>query len=342
MGKIAVVSPSMAGPAYGPQIHDQAMARLRQLTGEEIVQYPTTSKLGASAAERAADLHAAFSDPEISAVMATVGGNDQITVLPHLQAQVITQNPKPFFGYSDNTHLHNWLWKHGVPSYYGGSTQVQIGPGPCVDEIHARSLLAALQGEDVVLTNPGESEDHGHDWDDPRALTSFGERQPVGSWQWAGADKVVRAATWGGCVQVLRDIFVAGSNPPDSQMDGKILLLEFSDDPVAPIDFGRFLRSLGQRGFLARFAAVMLARVPATSFGWEPSAEEQAAYREAMAELVVDAFAQYAPHAVVSLGVPFGHTRPQWILPYGGEVTLDPRAQTVTAHYRLPAQAGPR
>ena len=30
----------------------------------------------------------------------------------------------------------------------------------------------------------------------------------------------------------------------------------------------------------------------------------------------------------------FGHTRPQWLLPYGGEVTLDPQAQTVIAHYR--------
>ena len=23
------------------------------------------------------------------------------------------------------------------------------------------------------------------------------------------------------------------------------------------------------------------------------------------------------------VGVPFGHTRPQWILPYGGDITVD-------------------
>lgn len=334
MKAIAVVSPSMAGPAYGPQIHAQAMERLAALTGCKIVQYPTTAKLGASAAERAADINAAFADPQIGAIMATVGGNDQITVIPHLDAQVVKANPKPFFGYSDNTHLHNWLWRQGITSYYGGSTQVQLGPGPRVDEIHARALLAALNGEDVVLTNPEESEDHGYEWSDPRALTSFGTRTPVGQWQWAGASTKVRARTWGGCVQVLRDIFVAGTNPPDSDLDGHILLLEFSDDPWPPVDFGRLLRSLGQRGLLERLAAVMLARVPATSFGWEPSPAEQDAYRNAMAELVVEACAQYAPDAVVSLGVPFGHTRPQWIVPYGGEITLDPESKTITAHYR--------
>lgn len=334
MGAIAVVSPSMAGPAYGPAVHAQAMERLTQITGREVVQYPCTAKLGASAAQRAADLNAAFADPGVEAIMATVGGNDEITVLPHLDEQVIAANPKPFFGYSDNTHLHNWLWCRGLTSVYGGSTQVQIGPGPYVDDIHARSLRAALIGEDVVLANPGHSEDHGHDWSDPRALTEFGQRQEVGAWEWAGSADPVRARTWGGCVQVLRDIFVAGASPADADLDGHILLLEFSDDPWPPIEFGRMLRSLGQRGLLERFRAVMLARVPATSFGWEPSKAEQDSYRSAMAELVVDAFAQYAPHAVVSLGVPFGHTRPQWLLPYGGEVTLDPQAQTVIAHYR--------
>jgi muramoyltetrapeptide carboxypeptidase LdcA involved in peptidoglycan recycling len=31
--------------------------------------------------------------------------------------------------------------------------------------------------------------------------------------------------------------------------------------------------------------------------------------------------------------VPFGHTRPQWILPYGGEVTVDGQARRIWADY---------
>nr|WP_286166890.1 hypothetical protein [Arthrobacter sp. AQ5-05] len=35
-------------------------------------------------------------------------------------------------------------------------------------------------------------------------------------------------------------------------------------------------------------------------------------------------------------GVPFGHTGPQWVLPYGGTMLLDGRQQTNTAdHFRL-------
>ncbi len=30
---------------------------------------------------------------------------------------------------------------------------------------------------------------------------------------------------------------------------------------------------------------------------------------------------QHNPEAVVRVVVPFGHTQPQWILPFGGEIT---------------------
>ena len=82
-------------------------------------------------------------------------------------------DPKPFLGYSDNTNLHHWLWANGIASFYGGSSQVHLGPGPGVDDVHARSLRAALlTGQTLQITEPGESEDFGVDWDDPRALDS--------------------------------------------------------------------------------------------------------------------------------------------------------------------------
>ncbi len=160
--KVAVLSPSFAAPALAPQVHDQAMTRLAELTGLVPVEYPTTRRLGAPAQDRAADLKAAFADPEIRAVLATIGGEDQITVVPHLDPDLVRADPKPFLGYSDNTNLLNWLWTHGVAGFYGGSTQVHLGPGPAVDDVHARSLRAALlTGERLQLTEPGESEDIG-------------------------------------------------------------------------------------------------------------------------------------------------------------------------------------
>ena len=87
----------------------------------------TTRTLDADPRARARDLMDAFADPTIRAVMATIGGEDQITVLPYLEPAVMLADPKPFFGYSDNTNLLNWLWLHGLASYHGGSTQVHLG-----------------------------------------------------------------------------------------------------------------------------------------------------------------------------------------------------------------------
>ena len=157
-----MLSPSFAAPGFAPEVHEQAMRRLTEVTGLVPVEYPTTRRLDASARDRAADLNDAFADPEIRAVLATIGGEDQITVVPHLDPAVVRADPKPFLGYSDNTNLLNWLWTNGVAGFYGGSTQVQLGPGPAVDEVHVAALRAALlTGERLEVTEPGESEDLG-------------------------------------------------------------------------------------------------------------------------------------------------------------------------------------
>lgn len=81
----------------------------------------------------------------------------------HLDADLARTDPKPFLGTSDNTNLHHWLRANGITSFYGGSSQVHLGPGPAVDDLHARSLRAALlTGERLEITDPGEPEDNVH------------------------------------------------------------------------------------------------------------------------------------------------------------------------------------
>jgi hypothetical protein len=170
--RIAVLSPSFAAAGAYPAVHEQAMRRLSELTGLVPVEYPTTRKVGATPADRAADINAAFADPSIRAILAVVGGDDQITVIPHLDAGLAQRDPKPFLGYSDNTNLHHWLWTNGIASFYGGSSQVHLGSGPAVDDVHAWSLRAALlTGEALQITEPGESADFGVDWGDPQCAT---------------------------------------------------------------------------------------------------------------------------------------------------------------------------
>jgi muramoyltetrapeptide carboxypeptidase LdcA involved in peptidoglycan recycling len=246
--------------------------RFAAATGLVPVEFPTTRRLGATPEDRAADINAAFADPTIRAILATIGGDDQITVIPHVDAGLALAHPKLFLGYSDNTNVLNWLWSHGISGFYGGSTQVHLGPGPGIDEAHLASLTAALiTGGQLAITDPGESEDFGKDWRDPEALTEFGEREPTEPWAWARPERNVSGRTWGGCLEVID----------------------------------------GERGILNAVHGVLVARAPTSNFDYRPEPEERGRLRAAQRDAVIDVVTRYNPEAVVCVGIPFGHTRPQ-------------------------------
>ena len=182
---------------------------------------------------------------------------------------LVQRDPKPFVGYSDNTNLLSWLWTHGVAGFYGGSTQVQLGPGPAVDACHAASLRAALlTGERLEITDPGESEDFGKDWADPAALTEFGDRDADRAVDLGGSEpESVTGRTWGGCIEVVQWILTAGRFPVDpSVLDGGVLLLESCEELIPAQEFGWILRSLGERGLIEAVDAVLVARPPYANF----------------------------------------------------------------------------
>jgi muramoyltetrapeptide carboxypeptidase LdcA involved in peptidoglycan recycling len=336
--RIAVLSPSFAAAGAFPELHEQAMRRLREVTGLEPVEFPTTRQVGASAEARAADVNAAFADPEIRGILAVVGGEDQITVIPHLDPDLARRDPKPFLGTSDNTNLHQWLWAHGIASFYGGSSQVHLGPGPQVDEIHARSLRAALVGgERLEIVDPGWSQDIGLDWGDPRALNEYGATEPTGAadpWHWAGPRHTVTGRSWGGCLEIIQWILTAGRFPFGPEVvEGGVLLLETSEELMPAREVGWIVRALGERGLLAAADAVLVARPPVSDFTRRPDADERRRLRAEQRDVVVEQVHRYNPDAVVCVGVPFGHTRPQWILPHGGDVTVDGVDQRIYADY---------
>jgi len=109
--------------------------------------------------------------------------------------------------------------------------------------------------------------------------------------------------------------------------------LESSEELIPAREFAWITRSLGERGILAAVDAVVIARPPASSFEVMPSPAERAQARVDQREAAIGTIHEYNPDAVVVVGVPFGHTRPQWVLPYGGEVTVDGVTQRLTAHY---------
>jgi muramoyltetrapeptide carboxypeptidase len=86
--------------------------------------------LAGTDAERVADLHAQFADPEVQAVFALRGGYGSCRILQLLDYELIRANPKPFVGYSDITAPHHAiLLKAGLVTYHGPNANEAFLPG---------------------------------------------------------------------------------------------------------------------------------------------------------------------------------------------------------------------
>jgi len=333
--RVAVLSPSFAAPGMFPAVHDLAMSRLRAEFGLEPVEYPTTRQLGASPQDRAADLMAAFTDPGIRAILASIGGDDQITVLPFLDPAVVAANPKPFAGYSDNTNLLNWLWNLGVASYHGGSTMVHLGRGGGLHPVSAESLRAALlTGGDIELRPVADFSEDELDWHDPASLDQPPPTQPSPGWSWHQPGRVVSAPTWGGNLEILHWNLAASRwiRPPDDYA-GCVLLLETSEEMPPAEETFRMLRNFGERGLLGQFPAIVVGTAKASSLHDHRTAELRERYRADQQEAILRALGTYNRDAMVVFNVDIGHTDPQWVLPYGGMLTVDGPGRRIVAHY---------
>ncbi len=257
-----------------------------------------------------------------------------MTVLRHLDPALAQRDPKPFLGYSDNTNLLNWLWFHGVASAHGGSTQVHIGPGSGIDPHHLVSLRAALFGGEVRLGAAERSRDIGIAWDDPRSLAEFAPDSPADPWTWSGPERRVVGPTWGGNLEVLTWTMAVGRWVlPNEAYAGCVLVLESSEERPTPLEVYRMLRNLGERGLLGVMPALLWGRPPVGDHEHHPTDEEGRAVRAAHRAAVLKAVGEYNPDMVVVMDVDFGHTIPQWVLPYGGLVSIDGRGRHIDAHF---------
>ncbi|MFD5413915.1 S66 family peptidase [Streptomyces nojiriensis] len=333
--QIAVISPSSGLPGLFPAPYELGLSRLQDDFGLKPVEYPTTRTMGATPEARAADIHAAFADPGIKAVIASIGGDDQITVLPHLDRDLLRANPKPFFGYSDNTNLLLFLRDLGIVGYHGGSVMVGLGRPGAMHPSTAGSLRAALftSGE-YELTAASACGDIDSPWDDPRTFESEPFMEPADGWSWHNADRVVEGVSWGGNLEIISWLLMADRvpGPVDSYADN-VLFLETSEEMPPAEEVYRILRGMGERGLLRQFPALLMARAKSWSFEHRLDAEAKADFRRQQREAVLRALRQYAPDTMAVFDVDFGHTDPQLVIPVGGRIRVDGPARRIVVTY---------
>jgi muramoyltetrapeptide carboxypeptidase LdcA involved in peptidoglycan recycling len=333
--QVAVVAPASNAPESARFVYELGLERMREVFDLEPVEYPTATAdpewLADNPEARAEDIMDAFHDPDISAVIANIGGHDQITVLPYLDGDVLREHPIRFYGYSDNTNLALFLWNQGIVSYYGGSTLLEYAmDGELFDyteEYLGRALLDESIGDwqeaDVFTDEAG-------DWEDPDSVETTREIETSDGRLWRGGEDTVSGRLWGGCYAVLIEQFLADRYLPEPDaLNGAILAVETSELIPDPAVVGANLRALGERGLLERFDGVLVGRAAARSHVEDNSPEWREDYRERQRDAIAGVFETYNPNAPVVFDCEFGHTYPTCPIPIGGEVEIMPSVESI-------------
>ncbi|WP_255197207.1 S66 family peptidase [Halorarius litoreus] len=331
--RVAVCRPA-AAPAegtYPEHLIDLGFDRLRDEFGLEPVAYDSlhadTRELFDHPERRARELERAFRDPDIDGVVAAIGGNDQIRLLPHLDPEVFREQPTRFYGTSDNTSVAAFLREQGIVSFYGGTLFTDVCEPGDIDE-YTREYLerAFFEGSLGEIADPERFSDEDLDWHDPANLDRQPEYEASEGRRWHGTG-CVEGRTWGGCLEVLNSHLATDRALPEDT-EGSVLLLETSEELPGAGEVWRTLMALGERGMLD-VGAVLVGRAKARAFGTERSADERAAYRERQRDAVLEGVREYSEDAVVVTDVTFGHARPVAPLPVGGRVVVDADERTI-------------
>ncbi len=170
-----------------------------------------------TAKDRLDDLHAAFADPSVDALLTTRGGYGSNYLLAGLDLDLIRRNPKPLFAYSDATALQTYLLDQtGLVAFHA---PMLAADWYLPDGVDLASFRAVLGGR----------------------LHSYGASEGLRLLQPGTAEGTL----YGGCLSLLT---ASLGTPYAPRTEGKLLFLE--DVGVKPYQLDRMLRQLVLAGKL--------------------------------------------------------------------------------------------
>ncbi len=325
---MAIVTPSWGGPATVPHRYQMGLRELRDRFGFEVAEMPHTRAeanwIWRNPKARADDVNAAFADPSIKGIIAAIGGDDSVRILPYLDEGIISANPKVFMGYSDTTTLHVFAMLCGVQTFYGPSLLSGIaesgGTFPYAESWMRRTLMSDAP---VGQLEPAlEWTDERESWEDVDSSTQRRAMRPNPGWKWLQGTQRVEGHLVGGCLDVLE--FLKGTRwwPDPEIWEGAVFYWETSEDAPIPEQVGYWLRSYGMLGILDRIVGMMIGRPGSYS------SDQHRALPETIRRIVDVEFGRSDMPIVMNLD--FGHTDPQMVIPNGARVILDPVIGAIT------------
>jgi muramoyltetrapeptide carboxypeptidase len=232
-GLIGVIAP--AGPA--PLDTDKAVQWMRA-RGYSLKVFPGVYEkdgyLAGSDEVRLTDLHAAFADSEVDAIICLRGGYGTPRLLDRLDFQLLRDNAKPFIGYSDITSLHLAISRYaGFVTFHGPLLNADLlGDRQKPTESSFFNMLRGQVKAGSVLAHPVAY-----------PLTTI--EPGIAHGRLLGGNLAMIAATMG--------------TPYEIDAEGIILFIEDINEPLYRID--RLLTQLRLAGILGKLRGVLVGDV---------------------------------------------------------------------------------
>ena len=321
--KVAAVTLSWGGPGTFPHRYEAGKRQLQETFGLTVVEMAHTlhddAWLRDHPQARADDLMQAFLDPEIKAIISTIGGDDSIRLLPYLDLDVMRDNAKIFMGYSDTTICHMACFKAGLVSFYGPAIMAGFGENGglfpyMVDSV--REMLFSSAPAGPVLPNEDGWTVELLDWADADKQSQKRRLNPCGGWRFLQGRDVHRGPLIGGCFSVLD--WLRGSDfwPDLETWRGAILFLETDEDAPPPEVVKYGLRTYAALGILQQLSGILFGRP-----GGQIDPQTFSQYDDVLRLVVAE------EEGLVDLPIitqmDFGHTDPMFVLPYGVQAEID-------------------
>ena len=282
--------------------------------------------------KRAEDLLAAFRDPETDMILCAIGGDDTYRLLPflfdhHELADAVTD--KVFLGFSDTTINHLMLHQVGLKTFYGQAflpDLCELGP-----EMHP---YTRQYFEELITTGTIREITPSEFWYRERErFTPEEAGKPLPALLNEGFELVQGAPVFsgkilGGCIDSLYDFFNSERYPdmpalcrkyhlfPDAaDWQGRILLLESSEEKPTPEKYRQALEYLKETGVFDAVSGVLAGK---------PMDE---AYAEEYKKLLVEVI--HRPELPIVFNLNIGHAMPRCIIPFGVPAVVDAGKQII-------------
>lgn len=282
--------------------------------------------------KRAQDLLQAFCDPNIDMILCAIGGDDTYRLLPYLfehdeLAGAVTN--KVFLGFSDTTINHLMLHNVGLRTFYGQAflpDVCELGPQMLP---YTKKYFEELLGMGAIRSvTPSDVWYQGRERFAPEEVGVPLVARPNGGFELLQGASVFSGKILGGCIDSLYDIFNGGRYPdmpalckryglfPSAEdWEGRILLLESSEEKMPPAMYRQALLYLKQAGVFEAVRGVLVGKPMDEAYAQE--------YRKLLVETVG------RPNLPIVFNVNVGHAMPRCIIPFGVEAVVDVERQVI-------------